>query len=52
MQPGMTKVVSAVQANAEFSIRCSFERESNVTAISDLQEEKQDSQITSSEPGR
>jgi hypothetical protein len=44
--------VSAVKANAEFSIRCSLEIESNVTDVSELHEEKQDSQITSSDPGR
>jgi hypothetical protein len=44
-QSGMTKSVSAVGSNAPLSIRCSFERESNVTNACELQDEKHNSQI-------
>jgi hypothetical protein len=36
-QPEMTKSMSADEANTDLSIRCSFERESNVTDASELQ---------------
>jgi hypothetical protein len=52
LQLGMTKLVSAVEENALLSIRCTFERESNRIDASDLQQEKHNRQITSSDPGR
>jgi hypothetical protein len=51
-QPGIIKRVSPDQANAEASIRLNFERKSNVIAISEEQQEKHDSPITSTEAGR
>jgi hypothetical protein len=51
-QPGMTKFVSAEEANAERSICLNFERESNVSDTNDSHWKKHDSQITSTAAGR
>jgi hypothetical protein len=40
---GIQIVVKPLRANADSSIRCNFEFDSNVTDVSDLQEAKQDS---------
>jgi hypothetical protein len=50
--PGIVISLTAILAKANFSILCSRDPELNVINASDLQNEKHDSQITSTEAGR
>jgi hypothetical protein len=48
---GSSIVVKPLHANADSSIRCNFELDSNVTDESDLQKEKHDLHTTSTDAG-
>jgi hypothetical protein len=48
---GISIVLKLLSANADSSIRCNFEFDSNVTVASDLQLEKHDLHTTSTDAG-
>jgi hypothetical protein len=48
---GISMVIKSLHTNADSSIRCNFELDSNVTDVSDVQLEKQDLHTTSTDAG-